>query len=137
MIYRNARKGVLEQLDVLYHAAIRLITNAPYRTHHCELYSLLNWTSLHIDGKLTGIFLFTKFGLLPEYLQKLLKPHSNTYTTRSSIIFPWLFLERKLLMVVPLLNLLPQMIGIYYKVIEIRDNIPVCALKKISRPVNV
>ncbi len=38
VIYINARKGVLEQLDILYHAAIRLITNAPYRTHHCELY---------------------------------------------------------------------------------------------------
>lgn len=46
-VYRNARKGVLERLDFLYHAAFRPITNAP-RTHYCELYSLLNWTSLHI-----------------------------------------------------------------------------------------
>ncbi len=31
-------KAFLEQLDVLYHAAIRLVTNAPNRTHYCELY---------------------------------------------------------------------------------------------------
>ncbi len=85
VIYKNARKGVLDQLDLFYHAAIRLITNAPYRTHHCELYSLLNWTSLHTRRETHWYIFIYKvlLGLLPEYLQKLLKPHSNTYTTRS------------------------------------------------------
>ncbi|KAF3835479.1 hypothetical protein F7725_028037, partial [Dissostichus mawsoni] len=45
-IYRSACKGALDHLDVLYHSAIRFTTNAPYRTHHCDLYSLANWPSL-------------------------------------------------------------------------------------------
>ena len=45
-IFRLASKGLLERLDVIYHSAIRFATNAPYRTHHCDLYSLLNWPSL-------------------------------------------------------------------------------------------
>ncbi len=86
------------------------------KTQHCELYSLLNWTSLHIRRETHWyIFIYKVLrGLLPEYLQKLLKPHSHIQLDRQ-IIFPWLFLERKLLMVIPLLNLLPQMIGICYK----------------------
>lgn len=42
VIYRSAGKGALERLDVLYHSAIRFATNAPYRTHHCNLYSSVN-----------------------------------------------------------------------------------------------
>ncbi|KAJ4918107.1 hypothetical protein JOQ06_003971, partial [Pogonophryne albipinna] len=45
-IYRSACKGALDHLDVLHHSAIRFATNAPYRTHHCDLYSLANWPSL-------------------------------------------------------------------------------------------
>jgi hypothetical protein len=41
--YRSVGKGALERLDVLYHSAIRF---APYRTHHCTLYSPVNWSSL-------------------------------------------------------------------------------------------
>jgi hypothetical protein len=43
IIYRSAGKGALERLDVLYHSAIRFATNAPYKTHHCTLYSSVNW----------------------------------------------------------------------------------------------
>ena len=42
VIYRSACKGALERLEVLYHSAIHFSTNAPYRTHHCELYALAN-----------------------------------------------------------------------------------------------
>ena len=47
VIYRSAGKGALERLDVLYHSAIGFATNAPYRTHHCTLYSSVNWSSLY------------------------------------------------------------------------------------------
>ena len=47
IIYRSAGKGGLERLDVLYHLTIRFATNAPYRTHHCTLYSSVNWSSLY------------------------------------------------------------------------------------------
>ncbi len=82
VIYRNAPKGVLEQLDVLYHAAIRWITNAPYRTHHCKLDSILIWTVLHTIREIQRYIFISKFllSLLLEYFQKLLKPHFNTYT---------------------------------------------------------
>lgn len=43
VIYRSACKGVLQKLDVLYDSAIRFVTNAPFRTHHCTLYSSLHW----------------------------------------------------------------------------------------------
>ena len=46
VIYRSASKGALEWLVVLYHSAIRFATNVPYRTHHCTLYSSVNWSSL-------------------------------------------------------------------------------------------
>ena len=46
MIYISAGKGALKRLDVLYHSAIRFATNAPYRTHHCTLYSSVNWSTL-------------------------------------------------------------------------------------------
>ena len=38
IIYRSAGKGALERLDVIYHSD-RFATNAPYRTHHCTLYT--------------------------------------------------------------------------------------------------
>uniref|UniRef100_A0A8C7LEE9 Transmembrane protein 178B n=1 Tax=Oncorhynchus kisutch TaxID=8019 RepID=A0A8C7LEE9_ONCKI len=31
----------------VYHSAIRFITKAPYTTHHCDLYALVAWPSLH------------------------------------------------------------------------------------------
>ena len=43
VIYRSAGKGAIEQLDALYHLAIRFATNAPYRTHHCTQYSSVNF----------------------------------------------------------------------------------------------
>lgn len=69
MIYRNAGKGVLEQTELLYHAEMRLITNAPYSIHR-ELYSLLNWTSLHTRREIHWYIFIYKvlLGLLPKYL---------------------------------------------------------------------
>ena len=32
----------------VYHSAIRFVTKAPYTTHHCDLYALVGWPSLHI-----------------------------------------------------------------------------------------
>ncbi len=78
--------SIMVMLYIEIQVKVFWITNAPYRTHHCELYSLLNWTSLCIRRE-THWYIFTYkvlLGLLPKYLHKLLKPHSNTYTTRSS-----------------------------------------------------
>ncbi len=90
----------LEQLDwLLMHLTERIIVN----------YTLF-WIGHH--WKLTGIFVFIKFCWV-YYLNIfiscwiLILIHIQL---DHRIIFPWLFLERKLLMVVPLLNVLPQMI---------------------------
>ena len=76
IIYRSAGKGALERLDVLYHSAIRFATNAPYRTHHCTLYSSVNWSSLYTRRKTHWLMLIYKtlLGLTPPYLRYLLHP---------------------------------------------------------------
>ena len=67
VIYRSACKGALERLDVLYHSAIRFATNAPYRTHHCELYALANLPSLETRHNIHWLMVIYKtlLGLTP------------------------------------------------------------------------
>ena len=48
VIYKIASNTLLSKLDSVCHIAIRLITKAPYTTHHCDLYALVDWPSLHI-----------------------------------------------------------------------------------------
>ena len=48
VIYKIAPNTLLSKLDVVYHSAIRFVTKAPYTTHHCDLYALIGWPSLHI-----------------------------------------------------------------------------------------
>ena len=83
IIYRSAGKGALERLHVLYHSTIRFATNAPYRTHHCTLYSSVNWSSLYTSRKTHWLMLIYKtlLGLTPPYLRYLLQPSSSTYNT--------------------------------------------------------
>ena len=47
VIYKIASNTLLSKLDVVYHSAIRFVTKAPYTTHHCDLYALVGWASLH------------------------------------------------------------------------------------------
>jgi hypothetical protein len=46
-IYRMASHSTLSKLDPLHHSAVRFATGAPFTTHHCNLYNLVDWTSLH------------------------------------------------------------------------------------------
>ncbi|CDQ70966.1 unnamed protein product [Oncorhynchus mykiss] len=48
VIYKIASNTLLNKLDVVYHSAIRFVTKAPYTNHHCDLYALVGWPSLHI-----------------------------------------------------------------------------------------
>ena len=85
-IYRSANKGALGKLDVLYHSAIRFATNAPPRTHHCSLYSSVNWPSLGTRRNIHWYTLIYKslLGLSPPYLCNLLQLSSAAYNTRSA-----------------------------------------------------
>ena len=51
VIYKIASNTLFSKLDVVYHSAIRFVTKAPYTTHHCDLYALVGWPSLHIRRK--------------------------------------------------------------------------------------
>ena len=84
VIYRSASKGALERLNVLYHSAIRF---APYRTHHCDLYTLINWSPLEIRHNIHWLMLVFKtlLGLTPPYLTQLLHLHPPPiHNTRSA-----------------------------------------------------
>jgi hypothetical protein len=48
VIYKIASNTLLCKLDAVYHSDIRFVTKAPYTTHHCDLYALVGWSSLHI-----------------------------------------------------------------------------------------
>ena len=48
VIYKIASNTLLSKLDAVYHSAIRFVTKSPYTTHHCDLYDLVGWPSLHI-----------------------------------------------------------------------------------------
>uniref|UniRef100_A0A8K9UIW2 Reverse transcriptase domain-containing protein n=1 Tax=Oncorhynchus mykiss TaxID=8022 RepID=A0A8K9UIW2_ONCMY len=48
VIYKIASNTLLSKLDTVYHSAIRFVTKSPYTTHHCDLYALVGWPSLHI-----------------------------------------------------------------------------------------
>ena len=48
VIYKIASNTLLSKLDAVYHSAICFATKAPYTTHHCDLYAVVGWPSLHI-----------------------------------------------------------------------------------------
>jgi hypothetical protein len=48
VIYKIASNTLICKLDAVYHSAIRFVTKATYTTHHCNLYALFVWSSLHI-----------------------------------------------------------------------------------------
>ena len=48
VIYKIASNTLLSKLDAVYHSALRFVTKTPNTTHHCDLYALVGWPSLHI-----------------------------------------------------------------------------------------
>ena len=86
IIYRTASETALKKLDTLHHSAIRFATNAPFRTHHCNLYELVDWPSLKTRRSLHWHHFIYKsvLGMTPHYLSSLLHIATNTYSTRSS-----------------------------------------------------
>ena len=85
-IYRIATKTVLSKLDTIYHSAIRFVTGAPYLTHRCDLYSLIQWPSLHIRRQIHWFSYIYKsiIGKTPPYLSSLLNIATKSLNLRSS-----------------------------------------------------
>ena len=76
----------LNKLDPLHHSPIRFATGAPFTTPHCDLYNLVDWTSLR-TRRLHHWFLFiykTILGITPLYLSSLLHLSHPARNLRSS-----------------------------------------------------
>ena len=77
---------LLSTLNAVYHSAIRFVANAPYTTHHCDLYALVGWPSLHIRRQTHWLQVIYKslLGKAPPYLGSLVTITPPTRSTRSS-----------------------------------------------------
>ena len=77
---------LLNKLDAVYHSAIRFVTKAPYTTHHCDLYALVGWPSLHTRRQTHWLQVIYKslLGKAPPYLSSLVTIAAPTRSTRSS-----------------------------------------------------
>ena len=85
-IYRMASHSTLRKLDPLHHSAIRFATGAPFTTHHCDLYNLVDWTSLSTRRLHHWFPLIYKtiLGITPHYLSSLLHISHPARNLRSS-----------------------------------------------------
>lgn len=86
IVYQNTHDVHLKPLNTLFNTLCRFILKCPYRTHHCILYSQLNW--LQPDKRrqchwLQFVFKCVYFNV-PPYLKCLLVPSTTTYFLRHS-----------------------------------------------------
>ena len=81
----NAPANRLHLLDAVYHGALRFITGCKPITHHCTLYTLVNWSSLSMRRTIHWyIFIYKSIiGLLPPYLTSYLSRNQSSYSLRS------------------------------------------------------
>uniref|UniRef100_A0A8K9X955 Reverse transcriptase domain-containing protein n=1 Tax=Oncorhynchus mykiss TaxID=8022 RepID=A0A8K9X955_ONCMY len=86
VIYKIASNTLLSKLDVVYYSVIRFVTKAPYTTHHCDLYTLVGWPSLHTRCQTHWLQVIYKslLGKAPPYLSSLVTIAAPTRRTRSS-----------------------------------------------------
>ncbi|CDQ90167.1 unnamed protein product [Oncorhynchus mykiss] len=87
VIYKIASNTLLSKLDAVYHSAIRFVTKSPYTTHHCDLYALIGWPSLHIRRQTHWLQVIYKSLLgnaLPfvSSLVTITTPTRSTYSSR-------------------------------------------------------
>ena len=81
VIYKISSNTLLKILDAVYHSAIRFVTKAPYTTHHCNLYALVGWPSVHTHRQTHWLQVIYK---VPPYLSSLVTIAAPTCSTRSS-----------------------------------------------------
>lgn len=116
VVWWSASKTLLHKLDVIHHTAIQFVTSASFKTHHCDLYSLMYWPSLHSCRQIHWfMFIYqTLTGKRPGYLSGTCHcSQIEVYILVTSSIFayqkhgtPW---------VAPLFSSLLQMTGTIYK----------------------
>ncbi|CDQ72748.1 unnamed protein product [Oncorhynchus mykiss] len=86
VIYKIAANTLLSKLDAVYNSAIHFVTKAPYTTHHCDLYALGGWSSLHIRHQTHWLQVIYKslLGKAPLYLNSLVTIATSNRSTHSS-----------------------------------------------------
>ena len=86
VIHKIASNTLLSKLDAVYHSAICFVTKAPYTTHHCDLYALVGWSSLHIRRRTHWLQVIYKslLGKVLPSLNSLVTIATPTHSTRSS-----------------------------------------------------
>ena len=86
VIYKIASNILHNKLDAVYHSAIRFVTKAPYTTHHCDLYALVGWPSLHTRHQTHWLQVNYKslLGKATPYRSSLVTIAAPTRSTRSS-----------------------------------------------------
>ena len=86
ILYCHAAPSTLNQLNPVYHSALRFITNDNFYTHHCTLYQKVGWSSLQSRRNIHLMLFIYKALLckLPNYLTSLLSFKSSNYKTRST-----------------------------------------------------
>lgn len=63
-LFAYAATITLKRLDAVYHSAIRFTIQDSYRTHHCELYEKVGWSSAYLCLHLTGLAAADIFNIL-------------------------------------------------------------------------
>ena len=86
VIYKIASNTLLDKLDAVFHSVIQFVVKTPYITHHCDLYALVGWPSLHTPQQTHWLQVIYKtlLGKVPPYLSSLVTIAAPTFSTRSS-----------------------------------------------------
>ena len=86
IVYQTATDTHLKPLTVLYNSLCRFVLRCPYRTHHCSMYSSLDWLQPKARRQLHWyLFLFKCVHFTcPSYLKQSLEPYTSPYPLRNS-----------------------------------------------------
>ncbi len=80
----NFKLILIKELDRIYHAAIRFVTNTSSCSHHCALYKMVGWSSLYQRRQIHTLPFTAKalLGKLPTC--NLLSYYTCNYSARNS-----------------------------------------------------
>lgn len=86
VIYQSAHKSDLALLNIAYNRLCRFVLGCPFLTHHCTMYTRLNWPTLNMRRHMHWLQLIYKciYFNYPSYLQQYLIPYTTSYHIRHS-----------------------------------------------------
>jgi len=87
VVYHNSVKSDLSRLKTAYNRLCRFVLGCPFLTHHCTMYSALNWPSLNTRRQihwLQLIFKIIHFNY-PSYLKRYFVLNTSNYNLRHSV----------------------------------------------------